>query len=118
MWNHIDRSKAFCSHLGAGRMEVYDAELRRLGLTLRESVRKRDTQQTHSVMQVAIFSESQAAIRQTDHLELWPGQPLTRWIIRSARTLHEASIETEIHCVPGDTSIPGNEEADRQANLP
>jgi len=66
---------------------------------------------------VAIFSNSQAAIQQTEHLEPGPGQPLARWISQSARTLRKAGIETEIHRVPGHTSIPGNEEADSQVNL-
>jgi hypothetical protein len=51
------------SHLGPGRMKVYDAELWAIGLTQWESVRKRDTLQTHGVTKVAIFSDSQAAIR-------------------------------------------------------
>jgi ribonuclease HI len=96
---------------------IHDAELWAIGLALRESVRKRDTLQTHGVTKVAVFSDSQAAIRRTEHLEPGPGQPLVRWINQSARTLRKAGIETEIHWVPGHTGIPGNEEADRQANL-
>jgi hypothetical protein len=64
-----------------------------------------------------IFSDLQVAIRRTEHLELGPGHPLAGWINQSARTLHEAGIETEIHRVPGHTTFPGNEDADRQANL-
>jgi len=114
---HGDRLKAFRSHLGTGRMEVYDAERCAIGLALWESVRKRDTLQTHGVTKVAVFSDSQVSIRRTEHLAPGPGQPLARWINQSVRTLREAGIETEIHCVPGHTGIPGNEEADRQANL-
>ena len=70
MCKHRDRWKAFRSHLGTGRMEVYDAELWAIGLALRESVKKRETLQTHSVMKVAVLSDLQAAIRRTEHLEL------------------------------------------------
>jgi hypothetical protein len=38
-----DRWKAFRSHLGTGRMEVYDAELWAIGLAFLESERRRDT---------------------------------------------------------------------------
>jgi len=109
--------RAFRSHLGTRRMEVYDAELWAIRLALRESVQKRDTLQTHGVTEVAVFSDSQAAIRRTERLDHGPGRDLARWVNQCARTLHEAAIETEIHWVPGHTGIPGNEEADRQANL-
>jgi ribonuclease HI len=114
---HRDGWRAFGSHLGTGRMVVYDAELWAIGRALRESVKKRDTLQTHGVTKVAVFSDSQAAIRRTEHLEPEPGQPLARCINQSTRTLREAGIETEIHRVPGHTGIPGNEDVDRQANL-
>jgi hypothetical protein len=43
---HSHGWRAFSSHLGTGRMEVYNAELWAIGLALRESVKKTDTLQT------------------------------------------------------------------------
>jgi hypothetical protein len=60
---HRDGCRAFHSHLGTGRMDVYDAELWVIGLALRQSVKKRDTVQTHRVTKVAAFSDLQGAIR-------------------------------------------------------
>jgi ribonuclease HI len=97
-------------------MEVYDAELWAIGLALRESVKKTDVLQANGVTKVAVFSDSQAAIRWTEHLEPGPGQPLARLIHCKARALLKVGIETDIHWVPGHTSIPANEEADHQAN--
>jgi len=114
---HRDGWKAFRSHLGTGRMQVSDAELWAIRLALQESVKNRDRLQTHRVTKIAVFSDSQAAIRRTEHLEPGPGQHLGRWIRQCGRNLREVGIETEIHWVPGHTSIPGNEEADCQANL-
>jgi len=73
--------------------------------------------QTHQVTKVAVFRDSQAATRHTEHLEPGTGKPQARWINRRARTLREAGIETEIHWVPGHTGIPGYEKADRHAHL-
>jgi ribonuclease HI len=98
-------------------MEVYDAELWAIGLALRESVKRKDPLQPNGVMKVAVFSDSQAAIGQTQHLEPGPGEHVGRWISQCATNLCEAGIVTEIHWDPRHSGIPGNEEADRQENL-
>jgi hypothetical protein len=77
----------------------------------------KDTLQTHGVTTVADFSDLQGLIRRMEHLDPWPEQPLLRWNYRSARTVGEAVIQTEMHCVPGHTGIPGKEEADSKANF-
>jgi len=46
---HRDGWMAFRSHFGTGRVVGYHAELWPVGLAFRESVRKRDTLQTHGV---------------------------------------------------------------------
>jgi hypothetical protein len=45
---HGDRWKAFRSHLGTGRVDVYNAELWAIRLALQESVKKKDTADTRS----------------------------------------------------------------------
>jgi len=105
------------SYLGTGRMEVFDAELWAIGLALRETIKRRARPQEHGVQTVAVFSDSQAAIRRTAHLEPGPGQRLTRRINQRAQTLLAHGIATEIHWVPGHSGIPRNKDADRHANL-
>jgi len=105
------------SFLGTGRMEVFDAELCAIGLALGETIEKRGTLQRHGVKTVAIFSDSQTAIRRAAHLEPGLGRRLVRRMNRRAWALLAHGIATGIHWVPGHPGIPGHEEADDEANL-
>ena len=105
------------SCLGIGRIEGFDAELWAIGLALDETVKKRETLQRHGVKSVAVFSDSQAAIRLMAHLEPGPGQRVARRINCRAQALLAHGIAMEIHWVLGHSGILGNEEADRQVNL-
>jgi hypothetical protein len=90
-------------------MEVFDAELWAIGVALRNSVARAEALRAHGVMLVAVFSDSQAAIRWTTHLDTGTGQHLARAINEHARAFHAHGIEAEIHWVPGHSGI-------RQAN--
>jgi len=71
---HGNQWRSRNSYLGAGRMEVFDAELWAIGLALDVTIEKRETLQRHGVKTVAVFSDSQTAIRRAAHLEAGPGQ--------------------------------------------
>jgi ribonuclease HI len=115
--NHGNQWRSRRSVLGTGRMEVFDAELWAIGLVLGQAIEKRETLQRHGVKTVAIFWDSQTAIRRAAHMEPGPGQPLARRINRRVWELLAQGIATEIHWVPGHSGIPRNEEADCQSNL-
>jgi hypothetical protein len=79
---HGDGCRSFRSHLGTGRMEVYEVELWAIGVKLSESVKMRERLMENGVTIVAVFSDSQAAIHRTEDLEPGPGQPLARLLTR------------------------------------
>jgi len=114
---HRDEWKSRRSYLGTGQMNVFDDELWAIALALDETIEKREILQRHRVQMVAVFSDSQAAIRRVAHLEPGPGQRLARRINREAQALLAHGIKTEIHWVLGHYCIPANENADRQANV-
>jgi len=67
---HGNEWRTYSGYLGTGRMEVFDAELWEIGLAFGETVKRRKTLQRHGVKMVAVFSDSQAAIQRTAHLDL------------------------------------------------
>jgi ribonuclease HI len=97
-------------------VDVFDAELWVIRLALDVTIEMRETLQRHGVEMLGVFSDSQAAIRWMAHLALGHGQRLARRINRPAQALLAHSIKMGIHWVLGHSGIPGNEEADRQAN--
>jgi len=109
------RSRRSC--LCTGRMDVFEAEIWVIRLALDMVTERRETLQKHGVKMVAVFSESQAAIRSTAHLEPVTAQQLARRIDRRAGNVLPYTIPTEIHWVPGNSTIPRNEEANHQVSL-
>jgi len=94
---HGDQWRSCRSFLGIGRMEVFDAELWAFGLALGETIEKRETLQKRGVKTVAIYSDSQAAIRRAPHLESGLGHGLVRQIDQRARALLAHCIATKIN---------------------
>ena len=117
MGKHSNEWRTRLRYLGTGPMGALDAEPWAIGLTVGEAVKTSARLQDDGVKMVAVFSDSQAAIRRMAHLEPGPGRRVVRWIDRGARAHLAHGIATEFHSVLGLSSFPGNEEADRQPNL-
>jgi hypothetical protein len=96
------------SFLGAGRVELFGAELWAIGVTFDAAIKNQATLQKDGVKMVAVRRDSQAAIRRVAHMEAGPRQPLPRRINRRARNLQGHGIATQINRVPGQSGIPGN----------
>jgi len=114
---HGNQWRSRLSFLGTGCREVFDGDLWQIGLALDVAIEKRATLQNDGVKMVAVFSDSQATIQRAGHMEPGPWQRLARRINRRTQSLLAHGIATKIHWVPGHSSIPGNEQADGQANL-
>jgi len=93
---HGNQCRSRRNFLDTGHMEVFDTELLPIGLMLDVVIEMRENFQEHGLKTVAVFSDSQAAIRQTAHLDPAQGQRLGRQINRRARNLHARGIATEI----------------------
>jgi len=114
---HGNEWRSCPSFLGTRRLEVFNAELWGIWLALEVAIENRATLQMHGAEIVAVFSNSQAAIQRAAHLEAALEQRLAWGINRRARSLLAHVIATEILWLLAHCGIPGNEGADRQANL-
>jgi len=95
VWKHTDEWRSLCSHLGARCMEIIDAELWAIGLTLKMTIGKGETLPTHAPKTVAGFTDPQATIRRTAHLEPVLGQRLARQLNRRAKAHLTHRIQTK-----------------------
>jgi hypothetical protein len=68
----------FRSNLGTGGTEVFDAELWAIGVALRKSVSRAEALRAHGVTTVAVFSDSQVAIRRTAAKAKWEADNCTK----------------------------------------
>jgi hypothetical protein len=69
------------------------------------------------VTTVAVYSDSQAAIRETVHLDSWLWRQLPRTINKPVTALHAQIINAAIHWVPVQSGITGNNKAGCQVNM-
>jgi hypothetical protein len=98
-------------------MEVFDTGIWAMRTALLKWFAILEVLHAHEVMTVAVYRESQAAIRCEDHLDLGVGQPLGREINKHGSALCAHGIKVVIHWVLGQSRTPGNEQDGRPVDL-
>jgi len=81
-------------------MVVANTELRAIGVALQKYIAGDGELCVNGITMVAVFSDSQVAIRWTVHLDTEPGQQLARAINEHTRAPRAPGIGAEIHCIP------------------
>lgn len=94
--------------LGMG-LKVYDGELAGIARALTEASRT-----SLSFKHIWIFTDNQAAIRNSFKLSPHPGQQISLQIQQLTKHLLDSDLDLQLHLhwVPGHTGIQGNDEAD------
>jgi len=97
--------------LGMG-MKVYDGELTGIARALTEATRTR-----LSFKHIWIFTENQAAIRNSFKLSPHPGQQISLQIQQLTKHLLDSDLDLQLHLhwIPGHTGIQCNDQADKLA---
>jgi hypothetical protein len=98
-------------------MKVFEVKLCAISLAIDVAIENPETLQKHAVKLLPVFSDSQATIGGTPHLELGLGQHLARQMNRRVGSLLTHGITTEVHLGTGLSGIPRNKDADCHANL-
>jgi len=93
-------------------MKVYDGELAGIARGLTEASRT-----NLSFKHIWIFTDNQAAIRNSFKLLPHPGQQISLQIQQLTKHLLDSNLDLQLHLhwVPGHTGIQGNDEADKLA---
>jgi len=93
-------------------IKVYIEELAGIARALTEASRT-----SLSFKHIWIFTDNQAAIRNSFKLSPYPGQQISLQIQQLTKHLLDSNLDLRLHlhCVPGHTGIQGNDEADKLA---
>ena len=98
------------------RKEIFDAELIAI-LEALKLAKKEAQKRDFSYKRIAIFSDSQQAIRRCQNDEKGPGQDLAIQIIAETDYLTDLGLSVNLKWVPVHKDIIGNENADKLAKI-